>query len=180
MGNDDSGGGVLGGLWGLITGKGTSKVLGGVEWMAEIGKYFGLDPKIANGIYALESIQKAFSGEIDKKETVARVVGAGVNWLTTEKLEEMGLPAPLAAALGDVVSHFLTKFIRGLENSLIKPSDNAGDARQRMEDVDSARRKSGAQGTGVDASDGGTSPPKTPSILSDLANAFTGRNFSSN
>jgi hypothetical protein len=174
---DDNG--PISGLFGFLKGSLVTKGLGFAESLAEVGKYFGLDPKIANGIYAAESVQKLFAGEIDKKETVARVVGAGVNYFTTKKLEDMGVPAPLAALLGDVVSHYTTKFVRGLEASLIKPNDNAGDARRTMDAVDEARTRTGAAGTGVDGGDpSAASRQKTPN-MGDLAGSFARSMFSS-
>lgn len=104
--------GFLAKLKEFITGKGVTKTLGAVEWAAEIGKYMGLDPKVANTAYAVETIQKAFADKLKAEETVGHLTGAVANWLVTDKLKERGMPAPLAAALGDTASKLLDMLVQ--------------------------------------------------------------------
>lgn len=104
--------GVLDEFKGFLSSDLMTKGVGAVEWLAEVGKYFGLSPALANTAYALETVQKAFSGKLTAEQAIGRLAGSGINGITTTMMEGFGIPAPIAAALGDTISHFATSFIK--------------------------------------------------------------------
>jgi hypothetical protein len=94
--------------------------VGLAEGLAEVGKYFGLNPALANSIYAVEALQKALAGRLNAEEALGRLAGAGINAITTSVLESWGFPAPLAAGIGDFISHYATKYITAHDGALVE------------------------------------------------------------
>lgn len=84
--------------------------------------------------YLAKTMEEYFSGRIDGKQTVANGLNALVDYKLTTYLEEKGVPAVLAKAVGLAASSMAGSLAKGIADKLFTPQDTLDKAQKVLEE----------------------------------------------